>query len=92
MRVSGSLTDANGGKRLPDEPVAIWCYSGGWKYLTTVTTDANGNYGKALAPKSKTSYKAVFAGDDVYARVEEWRAHNPSSGPAHALDLVGDAL
>ncbi len=64
-RVYGWLKDGSG-TPLPGKPVEIQYYSGGWKKAATVTTDANGKYLKTMTPSARTSYRAVFAGDDNY--------------------------
>lgn len=61
--VHGQLK-GTGGRALSGKPVEIWRYSdGGWRMLSVVKTDSNGNYRLKVAPKSLTSYKAVFQGD-----------------------------
>ena len=64
-KVSGYLKD-NDGQPLAGKPVEIWCDVEGSGHAT-VYTDANGMYTRMMAPKSKRTYKAWFAGDDVFS-------------------------
>ncbi len=61
--VYGHLRDA-GGRGIADKAVQIQRYSGGWQPVVTVTTDSNGKFSKTLGPKTKTTYRAYFAGAD----------------------------
>ena len=71
--VHGYLKTSSGGNLPVGQPVEIWAKPTGaadWSYAATVDTAANGRFERAMAPRIRTSYKAVYRGGDSYQGVE----------------------